>query len=211
MAVKYMPQLARDQVEVDNDRARWPCFFPSSLGMITSQTEDGTPNLMPCGSTTIVSRQPLVVAPCVSYSAINERYAPRATLTLIRQSRTFVCGVPFIHDTVLDAIRYAGNVSLTRNPRKLADAGLDVEPTEYGPALPALPIQFDCRVVGEVRLGTHVMFLGEVHRIRVRADLTPQNPMEWCPWPIVRDTSHTGLGHPPQQTVNTPDCPARSR
>jgi flavin reductase (DIM6/NTAB) family NADH-FMN oxidoreductase RutF len=42
--------------------------------------------------------------------------------------------------------------------------------------------------VGEVRLGTHIMFLGEVRRIRVRADVTPNNPMEWCPWADVVPT-----------------------
>jgi hypothetical protein len=30
MAIKYLSPLPEDQVEVDNDRARWPCFFPSS-------------------------------------------------------------------------------------------------------------------------------------------------------------------------------------
>jgi flavin reductase (DIM6/NTAB) family NADH-FMN oxidoreductase RutF len=37
-------------------------------------------------------------------------------------------------------------------------------------------------VVGEVRLGTHIMFLGEVERILVRRDVTPENPLLWCPW-----------------------------
>ena len=30
MAIKHLPPLPQDQVEVDNVRARWPCFFPSS-------------------------------------------------------------------------------------------------------------------------------------------------------------------------------------
>jgi flavin reductase (DIM6/NTAB) family NADH-FMN oxidoreductase RutF len=185
MAVKYLAALASDQIEVDNDRARWPCFFPSSVGMITSWAEDGTPNLMPCGSTTIVSRQPVVVAVCVSYSAINERYAPRSSLAMIRRTGRFVCGVPFIHDTVLAAIKYAGNVSLAQNPNKLVDAGLEVDSCDWGPALPALPVQFECQVTQEVRLGTHIMLLGEVRRIRIREDVTSENPLEWCPWPLV--------------------------
>jgi flavin reductase (DIM6/NTAB) family NADH-FMN oxidoreductase RutF len=186
MAVMYLEPLAEDQVEVDNDRARWPCFFPSSVGMITTWGAEGVPNLMPCGSTTIVSRHPLIITPCVSYAGINERYAPRATLDIIRRTGRFGCGVPFIDARVLGAIKYAGNVSWTRNPDKVADAGLAFEAADGGaPVLPALPIQFDCRVAGEVRLGTHVMFLGEAVRIRVRADLTPDNPLEWCPWPTV--------------------------
>jgi flavin reductase (DIM6/NTAB) family NADH-FMN oxidoreductase RutF len=182
MAVKHLPPLPEDQVEVDNDRARWPCFFPSSAGMITSWAGDGVPNLMPCGSTTVISRHPLVIAPCVSYAAINVRYAPRASLDLIRKRGRFGCGVPYIHDVVLDAIRYAGNTSLTDDRAKVANAGLTVRPVEWAPVLTELPVHFDCEVVGEVRLGTHIMFLGQVRRIEVRADVTPDNPLEWCPW-----------------------------
>jgi flavin reductase (DIM6/NTAB) family NADH-FMN oxidoreductase RutF len=162
--------------------------------MITSAAADGTPNLMPCGSTTIVSRHPLIIAPCVSYSAINERYAPRATLSLIRRTGSFVCGVPFIHETVLDAIRSAGNVSLASNPGKVRDAGLEVQAGERGPLMPALPVQFECDVVGEIRLGTHIMFLGEARRIRVRSDVTPQNPLRWCPWPTIEPCTPRAAG-----------------
>jgi flavin reductase (DIM6/NTAB) family NADH-FMN oxidoreductase RutF len=182
MAVKHLPPLPEDQVEVDNDRARWPCFFPCSAGMITTWAAERRPNLMPCGSTTVVSRHPLMIAPCVSYAAINERYAPRATLEIIRRTRKFGCGVPFIHDTVLDAMRYAGNVSFADDPDKVLHAGLQVEDCEWAPVLPGLPVHFDCKVVDEVRLGTHVMFLGEVRRIRIRRDVRPDNPVEWYPW-----------------------------
>jgi flavin reductase (DIM6/NTAB) family NADH-FMN oxidoreductase RutF len=190
MAVKYRAPLPEDQVEVDNDRARWPCFFPSSVGMITTWHEPGVPNVMPCGSTTIVSRHPLVVTPCVSYAAINDRYAPRATLDAIRRTGRFGCGVPFIDESVLGAVKYCGNISVTANPHKVRDSRLDVTFSEYGPVLSALPVHFDCEVVGEVRLGTHIMFLGEVRRLRVRADVSPERPLEWYPW---ADVSEQGL------------------
>jgi flavin reductase (DIM6/NTAB) family NADH-FMN oxidoreductase RutF len=51
-----------------------------------------------------------------------------------------------------------------------------------------LPVHFDCEVVGEVRLGTHVMFLGEVRRVLVRSDVTVANPLEWLPWANIRST-----------------------
>lgn len=186
MAVKHLPPEAADQVEVDNDRARWPCFFPSSVGMITTWAADERPNLMPCGSTTVVSRHPLVIAPCVGYAAINERYAPRLTLELIRKNRAFGCGVPFIGERVVAAIKYAGNVSMQTAGDKVARTGLAVGGGGPTPVLTDLPVHFDCEVLDEVRLGTHVMFLGAVRRIRVRADVTPANPLEWCPWADVR-------------------------
>ena len=189
MAVKLLPPLPEDQVEVDNDRARWPCFFPSSAGLITTWAETGVPNVMPCGSTTMISRHPLVIAPCVSYAAINERYAPRATLDLIRRNGRFGCGVPFIHDVMVEAIRYSGNVSITLDREKVANSGLEVQPQPWSPALCAVPIHFECEVIGEVPLGTHVMFLGEVRRIQVRDDVTPERPLEWYPWAAVPDIS----------------------
>jgi flavin reductase (DIM6/NTAB) family NADH-FMN oxidoreductase RutF len=189
MAVKHLPPLPEDQVEVDNDRARWPCFFPSSAGMITSWADDGVANLMPCGSTTILSRHPLILAPCISYAAINERYAPRASLEILRRRGRFGCGVPFIHDAVLDAIRYAGNTSISVDPRKVERTLLKIEKREWAPVFPDLPIHYECAIQGEVRLGTHIMFLGEVRRIRVREDVTPETPLEWIPWADVQPTS----------------------
>ena len=80
-------------------------------------------------------------------------------------------------------MKYAGNNSMADDPRKVANSGLSVGPSEYGPVIKEAPIHFDCEVVGEVLLGTHVMFLGEVKRIHVRADVSPASPLEWCPWP----------------------------
>ncbi len=188
MAIKYLPPIPEDQLEVDNDRARWPCFFPSSLSLVTSWAEDGAPNMMPCGSTMVVSRHPMTIAVCIAYAAINVRYRPRATLDLIRRTGTFGCGVPFIHKNIIYAIQYAGNISLTENPKKLQHAGLEWESIKYAPTLPALPVFFECRVVDEIRLGTHSMFLGEVMGIRVRTDVTPDNPLEWFPLAEVKGT-----------------------
>lgn len=188
MHIKYLPPLPEDQVEVDNDRARWPCFFPASLSLITAWAEDGIPNMMPCGSTMVVSRHPLTIAPCISYAAINERYSPRATLNIIRRTGTFGCGVPFIHKNIINAIQYTGNISLTEDTKKVQHAGLEWESTKYAPILSALPVHFECRVVDEIRLGTHCMFLGEVRRIRIRTDVTPDNALEWFPWADVKRT-----------------------
>lgn len=190
MAVKYLSPLPEDQVEVDNDRARWPCFFPSSAGMITTNPQDGPATCMPCGSTTVVSRHPLVIAPCISYSAINVRYAPRASLKALMEQERFGCGVPFAGDQVLDAIAYLGNVSYAADRDKIAHSGLHLKDGARTPILAELPIHFDCKVIDKVHLGTHLMFLGEVERVFVRPDVTPENPLAWCPWPVVADVAH---------------------
>jgi flavin reductase (DIM6/NTAB) family NADH-FMN oxidoreductase RutF len=183
MAVKFMDRSA---TEADNDRARWPCFFPSSVGMITTWRGD-VPNVMPCGSTMVISRHPLTIAPCVSYARINDRYAPRATFDLVRRTGRFGCGVPYLDAAIVDAIKIAGNTSLAADADKVARSGLTVDANAGAPIVRELPIHFDCAVVGEVRLGTHMMFLGEVRRIHVRSGVTPETPLEWCPFPQVGD------------------------
>ena len=181
-AIKLLPPLLENQVEVDNDRARWPCFYPSSVAMISSWAYGGKPNVMPCGSTTIVSRHPFIVAAGICYSPINERYAARASLEFIRKTGWFGCGVPYIHDSIIEAITFAGNNSFRDNPDKVFHSGFEVGNEKRAPVLLAMPIHFECAVVGEVRLGTHVLFLGEVKRIRVRADVSTENALEWFPF-----------------------------
>lgn len=186
MSIRTMPKHAVDQIEINDDRARWPCFFPSSVGMITTWYDASTPNVMPCGSTTVISRSPFTIAPCVSYARINQRYAPRATLNTIRRTGRFGCSVPFLRDDIVNAIRLSGTCSIREQPDKVASCGLEVQSGGPTPVLPALPIHFECEVTGEVRLGTHVMFLGEARQIRIRHDLCAANPISWNPWAEVR-------------------------
>ena len=189
MAIKHLEPLTENQAEVDNDSARWPCFFPSPTGMITAWTSDGQANLIPCGSTTIISRHPLIIAPCVSYSAINERHAPRAALDMIRKASSFGCGVAYIDDEMTNAIRYSGTTSFANDPDKIANSGLHASSRSLAPQIDDLPIHFECELVGEIRMGTHIMFLGEVKSVLVRGDLKVDNPMTWCPWADVKKSS----------------------
>jgi flavin reductase (DIM6/NTAB) family NADH-FMN oxidoreductase RutF len=116
--------------------------------------------------------------------------------------------VPFINDAVLDAIRYAGNTSLSIDPDKVANSGLSIYPLEWSPVLAALPLHFDCQVVDEVPLGTHILFLGEVRRILARKDLTPQNPLQWCAWPALVP-AQAGRAAVPAAEIATRVLPSR--
>lgn len=181
MAVKHLPSMPKDQVEIDNDKARWPCFFPSPLTFITTWADHLIPNIMPCGSTMVVSRHPMTIAVSVAYAAINTRYNVRATLDIMRKTKTFGCGVPYIDDRIIDSILYSGNVSFAEDSKKVENSGLQWEYEKCGPVITAFPIHFDCRVVDEIQLGTHSMFLGEVCKIKVRKDVRLVNPIEWIP------------------------------
>src|SRR3989338_3855931 len=144
MAVKKMSS----GIVSDNDDSRWPCFFPSSCGMVTSFLEDGTPNLMPCGSTAVVGRFPFTIGICVVYASINERYKPRFSLEIIRKAGKFGCAVPFVNDKIVGAITYAGNRSIRDDKEKLFNSGLAVDESFDVPILPDLPISFECQVAG---------------------------------------------------------------
>ena len=185
MSIRHLPRLASDQVIVDNERARWPCFFPSSAGIVTAWQHDGRATAMPCGSSGIVSRLPLTFAACISNSAINERYAPRATLNIVRAQKRLGIGVPFTHPHIVRAISYLGNISARTDPEKVRHAGLTAIAGGESPVLAELPIHFDCRVSREVNLGTHVMVLAEVERLHVRRDVTPEHALAWLPWATI--------------------------
>lgn len=185
MAYKMLPSLPQDQVEVDNDAARWPCFFPSSLGMITTWGADGEPNVMPCGSTVVVSRSPMSIGIAVGYARVNERYAPRATLDNLRRAGHFGCGVAYASLDLAEAIRYVGTTSIADDPRKVHSSGLQLITDVDQPVIAGLPLHFDCRIVHEQPLGTHVLFVGEVERILCRSDVDRENPLTWAPFAAV--------------------------
>lgn len=186
MSIHILPERASEQVEVDNDKARWPCFFPSPVGMVSAWGPDGKANLMPCGSTTVISRSPLVISPCISASSINERYAPRASTDFIRSTGRFNVGVPFHDPAITAAIQYCGNFSFRDDDDKIARTGLNISPgSTNAPILDDLPITFECKLVGEVQMGTHIMMLGEVDRIVAHRSLGKTSRIDWQPFPVV--------------------------
>lgn len=183
MAVLHLPETAKGQVETDSDKARWPCFFPSSVGLITTWASDGIPNLMPCGSTTMLVRNPLCIGIFVSYAEINDRYAKRATLRALDQAERFACGVPFDDANIIESIKYAGNISIDLDADKIRNAGLNFDADPWAPVISQLPITFLCEVVEKQSLGTHIMYLGQVKSIRMRDDVSKDNPLIWHPYP----------------------------
>ena len=88
-----------------------------------------------------------------------------------------------------NAIRYSGTTSFTNDPDKIANSGLHASRRSLAPQIDDLPIHFECDLVGEIRMGTHIMFLGEVRSILVRSDLNVDNPLTWCPWADVKKSS----------------------
>ena len=83
---------------------------------------------------------------------------------------------------MLEAITYLGNVSRRLDSDKVTSCGLT--PRQLGSTIgfDELPVHYGCRIVDRIRLGTHLMLLGTVEDVLVRPDVTPDTPLEWCPW-----------------------------
>ena len=65
----------------------------------------------------------------------------------------------------------------------MENAGLMVVDGNHTPVPLDYPIHFECKVVGEHYMGSHVMLFGEVTNIILHPALTKETPMEWNPWP----------------------------
>ena len=90
-------------------------------------------------------------------SRLIERAASGEEIVIARSGKPVAKLVPFDRD---------------RTPRQLGTTiGFDELPVHYG-----------CRIVDRTRLGTHLMLLGIVEDLLVRPDVTPDTPLEWCPW-----------------------------
>ena len=198
MAVMNLKPTAAGQMEEDNDRSRWPCFFPSTPLIITSYSSDGTPNIMPCGSTSVLSRKPFMIFPAIAASPINERYAPRYSIENIRRNGYFGCGVPFDNPQIVHAIHYLGNISYAEDADKVAHTGLSIINRPRAPMLTELPIHFECKVIGEQFLGTHILFFGEVVSILIHPKLSPDHPIKWVP------TARTLFSDIPRKPISNP-------
>jgi flavin reductase (DIM6/NTAB) family NADH-FMN oxidoreductase RutF len=68
--------------------------------------------------------------------------------------------------------------------------GMAMADDAASPRLSHLPVHFDCKVIGEVPMGTHVMFLGEVERIIAHPALSPASALEWYSWPALHVSPH---------------------
>ena len=174
--------------EADNDRARWPCFFPAPLLVITAAAADGRTNMMPCGSTMMVNRHPLTIAACVAYAEINVRYRRRETLAMIEDAGVFGVCVFSDEDRFVEAVNLSGNLSVADGVDKFRRAGLTpIVGRETGTVLvKEAPICYECRLVGTRRLGTHKMLLGEVAAITMDPRLARGDAqLLWHPLPRI--------------------------
>ena len=127
---------------------------PRSVALITSETVDGRANAMAATWHTPLSFDPPLYGVSIS--------PKRATHDMVKRAKGY--GVNLLPLEMVRSIHVCGRTSFSENPDKLAKAGLSVF---RGPVLglPLIKEAYAClevRVVKEVEVGDHTLFVGEV-------------------------------------------------
>lgn len=140
-----------------------PIIFPMPAVLVGTYDDDGTPNAMTAAWAAACCHQP----PCVGV-AVRES---RLTFANIVARRAFTICVP---DTALAReVDYLGIVSGKREPDKLARLGLTTTPCPSvdAPLIEQCPVVTECRLHGQLAIGSHTWFVGEVVDVHVEERL----------------------------------------
>lgn len=128
-------------------------LLPSPVLIIGTYGPDGKPNMMNAAWGGIASSKP----PCVSVSL------REATLSFhnIRQSGAFTVNIP--SEKYLKEADYVGMVS-GKEYDKFRETGLTPEKSKLvnAPIVAEFPYALECKLVREIDLGSHTMFIGEI-------------------------------------------------
>ena len=128
-------------------------LLPSPVLIIGTYGSDGKPNIMNAAWGGIASSRP----PCVSVSL------REATLTYhnIKFSGAFTVNIP--SEKYLIESDYAGMVS-GKDCDKFKDCGLTPVKSELvnAPLVQEFPYSLECKLIKQIELGLHTMFIGEI-------------------------------------------------
>ena len=134
--------------------------YPTPAALITSISEDGTPNIITLGEVFNVS----LGKPTIAGIAVR-----KATYShgLISQSGEFAINLPTTK--LIDQVDYCGCVS-GRQADKFAESGLTAVSAVHirPPLIEECPVNLECKVLSIQEVGDHDLFLGEV--LEVHAD-----------------------------------------
>ena len=139
----------------------WVEFIPALAAMVTAVDKNGKPNILPLIAWAVVSHFPLVLAIGVCHSQYTKSYFPRYTNKLLKEVPEFVLNIP--HAGLRDAISICGKFSGDQVD-KFKEAGLTAQPSKVvrPPVIAECPINFECKIIQSVRVGSHDIYFGEV-------------------------------------------------
>ncbi len=145
-----------------------PILLPSPVLIIGTYDSDGNPNIMNAAWGGIASSKP----PCISISL------REATLTYhnIRQSEAFTVNIP--SEKYLKEADFVGLVS-GRKHDKFKETKLTPEKSTLvnAPLVKEFPYSLECKLIRQVELGLHTMFIGEIVGMVAESDILGLNQL----------------------------------
>ena len=138
----------------------WIDFVPAIAAMVTTVDKNGKANILPLIGWSVMSRFPFIIAIAVCHSHFTKNYFPRYTNKLLEEVPEFVLNIA--HAGLKDAITICGQWSGDKVD-KFVKAGLTPEPSRVvrPPVISECPVNYECKVVQKVRVGSHDVYFGE--------------------------------------------------
>jgi flavin reductase (DIM6/NTAB) family NADH-FMN oxidoreductase RutF len=136
--------------------------LPLPAWVICSYDEQGKPNAMTASWTGICCSVP----PCAYFSARKSRY----THGNVVASGAFTVNIPGVSQAPVTD--YFG-IASGRKVDKISAAGLTAVAAEHvkAPYLEEFPLVLECRLVQQIELGSHTMFIGEIVDVKCEEEL----------------------------------------
>ncbi|HXS82433.1 MAG TPA: flavin reductase family protein [Methylomirabilota bacterium] len=139
---------------------------PRPIAFVSTMSAAGVANLAPFSYFNAVASEPPLVAIAITDRADD----PKDTLRNVRETRELVVNV--VSEPLLDAmVRTAGE--WPRGTSEFDASGLTPMPSERvrPPYVAESPLQLECQLYSEVKLGNSFLVVGEVILARVRDDV----------------------------------------
>ena len=167
----------------------WAEFVPAIAAMVTAVDPQGKPNILPLIGWSVMSHFPFIIAIAVCHSQFTKNYFPRYTNKLLKEVPEFVLNIP--HAGLRDAISICGKFSGDKVD-KFAAAGLTARPSSVvrPPVIAECPINFECKIVQSVRVGSHDVYFGET--VAIHSAIKETKIDEDVVLIDVRDEAHAG-------------------
>jgi flavin reductase (DIM6/NTAB) family NADH-FMN oxidoreductase RutF len=145
-----------------------PILLPSPVLIIGTYGPDGKPNIMNAAWGGIAASKP----PCISVSL------REATLSYhnIKQTEAFTVNIP--SEKYLKEADFVGMVS-GRNCDKFKETHLTPEKSKLvnAPIVQEFPYALECKLIRQIELGLHTMFIGEIVGIVVDSNVLNPNQL----------------------------------
>ncbi len=128
-------------------------FYPWPLVLVSCISQDGKPNIITIGASSVCCSQPLIIGIAIGVH--------QYSYELIKATGDFGVNIPHVEQ--LRGADYCGCVS-GRNTNKFEDLGWAPQPaTEItSPLIQECPVSLECRIAEVAHLGNHDWVMGEV-------------------------------------------------